>query len=125
LCREARSRESLFRCGYRAEPHHLRSEGGRGGGDDPCPGAQLVFLDGGAGGEEERGGAVVEGGGVPRGDDAAACDHRAELRQRGERRIGPGALVDRKSTRLNSSHVSISYAVFCLKTKIHLDDAIA
>src|SRR5438067_3797815 len=25
---------------------------------------------------------------------------------------------DRKSTRLNSSHVSISYAVFCLKKKI-------
>src|SRR5207249_7302210 len=24
-------------------------------------------------------------------------------------------LIDRKSTRLNSSHVSISYAVFCLK----------
>src|SRR3989442_2369428 len=28
--------------------------------------------------------------------------------------IGPG---DRKSTRLNSSHVRISYAVFCLKKK--------
>src|SRR5437868_8710397 len=27
-------------------------------------------------------------------------------------------LRDRKSTRLNSSHVSISYAVFCLKKKI-------
>src|SRR5207249_11696944 len=27
------------------------------------------------------------------------------------------AAVDRKSTRLNSSHVSISYAVFCLKKK--------
>src|SRR5699024_11734837 len=27
---------------------------------------------------------------------------------------------DRKSTRLNSSHVSISYAVFCLKKKIKL-----
>src|SRR5438067_5999203 len=26
-------------------------------------------------------------------------------------------VVDRKSTRLNSSHVSISYAVFCLKKK--------
>src|SRR5699024_12596854 len=26
---------------------------------------------------------------------------------------------DRKSTRLNSSHVSISYAVFCLKKKRH------
>src|SRR5690606_42005217 len=28
-----------------------------------------------------------------------------------------GVLGDRKSTRLNSSHVKISYAVFCLKTK--------
>src|SRR5207302_8735435 len=28
-----------------------------------------------------------------------------------------GANVDRKSTRLNSSHVKISYAVFCLKKK--------
>src|SRR5699024_1606515 len=27
------------------------------------------------------------------------------------------AALDRKSTRLNSSHVSISYAVFCLKKK--------
>src|SRR5207249_5510375 len=30
-------------------------------------------------------------------------------------------LVDRKSTRLNSSHVSISYAVFCLKKKNNSD----
>src|SRR5437870_13323674 len=29
-----------------------------------------------------------------------------------------GADEDRKSTRLNSSHVAISYAVFCLKKKI-------
>src|SRR5690606_41837954 len=28
-----------------------------------------------------------------------------------------GRAVDRKSTRLNSSHVKISYAVFCLKKK--------
>src|SRR5690242_21303704 len=28
-----------------------------------------------------------------------------------------GPKVDRKSTRLNSSHMSISYAVFCLKKK--------
>src|SRR5690625_6442299 len=28
-----------------------------------------------------------------------------------------GAAIDRKSTRLNSSHVAISYAVFCLKKK--------
>src|SRR5690606_40311423 len=30
-----------------------------------------------------------------------------------------GCTQDRKSTRLNSSHVKISYAVFCLKKKIH------
>src|SRR5690554_7195891 len=28
-----------------------------------------------------------------------------------------GDMIDRKSTRLNSSHVRISYAVFCLKKK--------
>src|SRR5207249_7245297 len=34
--------------------------------------------------------------------------------------LGPSASLakDRKSTRLNSSHVSISYAVFCLKKKM-------
>src|SRR5690606_42028346 len=39
--------------------------------------------------------------------------HRTESRQTGSRRTGS----DRKSTRLNSSHVKISYAVFCLKKK--------
>src|SRR5699024_12817251 len=34
--------------------------------------------------------------------------------------LGDGALLDRKSTRLNFSHVSISYAVFCLKKKIYM-----
>src|SRR3712207_8778296 len=29
---------------------------------------------------------------------------------------------DRKSTRLNSSHANISYAVFCLKNKLHFRD---
>src|SRR5258708_26492044 len=32
-------------------------------------------------------------------------------------RLGCGVVVDRKSTRLNSSHQIISYAVFCLKKK--------
>src|SRR5256885_6576299 len=31
--------------------------------------------------------------------------------------VGVGAGKDRKSTRLNSSHLVISYAVFCLKKK--------
>src|SRR5690349_1308483 len=33
------------------------------------------------------------------------------------RKLVVGGLEDRKSTRLNSSHVEISYAVFCLKKK--------
>src|SRR5207253_7910510 len=33
------------------------------------------------------------------------------------RECRPGCGEDRKSTRLNSSHVAISYAVFCLKKK--------
>src|SRR5690349_22835308 len=46
-----------------------------------------------------------------RGDiERNAQEISAMLRQR-------GVQVDRKSTRLNSSHVEISYAVFCLKKK--------
>src|SRR3712207_7386818 len=38
--------------------------------------------------------------------------------RRSRSRVGTPALsVDRKSTRLNSSHANISYAVFCLKKK--------
>src|SRR3712207_8854054 len=33
------------------------------------------------------------------------------------RRPSPARILDRKSTRLNSSHANISYAVFCLKKK--------
>src|SRR5690625_7076799 len=35
---------------------------------------------------------------------------------------GGGTVRDRKSTRLNSSHVAISYAVFCLKKKTNARD---
>src|SRR3712207_8955036 len=45
---------------------------------------------------------------------------RAIARERGQRardlvQQGTGLRADRKSTRLNSSHANISYAVFCLK----------
>src|SRR5690348_17415681 len=36
----------------------------------------------------------------------------------------PGREGDRKSTRLNSSHPSISYAVFCLKKKIIVEPSL-
>src|SRR5215510_11356371 len=35
-------------------------------------------------------------------------------------RASPRSAQDRKSTRLNSSHVAISYAVFCLKKKTNV-----
>src|SRR5690349_22709294 len=43
------------------------------------------------------------------------CGNREKGRAVGDRECG--AQRDRKSTRLNSSHVEISYAVFCLKKK--------
>src|SRR5205809_4077795 len=44
-----------------------------------------------------------------------------DLPQR-QRRVGAVAQQDRKSTRLNSSHGYISYAVFCLKKKKHKNE---
>src|SRR5438477_7239750 len=57
-------------------------------------------------------------------DDEGRIPVDAERSGREERRFGAmrGPVTedtsDRKSTRLNSSHMSISYAVFCLKKKI-------
>src|SRR5699024_11326951 len=45
--------------------------------------------------------------------DKPVYDYKRHTRSDETIRINP----DRKSTRLNSSHVSISYAVFCLKKK--------
>src|SRR2546421_1621088 len=42
------------------------------------------------------------------------CSRKASLAQRASRSLNSS---DRKSTRLNSSHDQISYAVFCLKKK--------
>src|SRR6266496_3583010 len=58
-----------------------------------------------------------------RGCQSAAADHAAAFEL--AKPVGDyvracadqGAAQDRKSTRLNSSHVEISYAVFCLKKK--------
>src|SRR5437899_7465698 len=38
---------------------------------------------------------------------------------------GAARVLDRKSTRLNSSHLGISYAVFCLKKKKKNNNAVA
>src|SRR5690349_22529053 len=56
----------------------------------------------------------------------AGGEERVARMQAGQNRSGEGiaravdvnCTGDRKSTRLNSSHVEISYAVFCLKKKI-------
>src|SRR3712207_8409572 len=65
----------------------------------------------------------------PPGKDAATLTRRIVLQEerepRRDRGLGyvycpapfPKLALDRKSTRLNSSHANISYAVFCLKKK--------
>src|SRR5699024_11821653 len=75
-------------------------------------------------------GDAVAAGGTARAERTAgrrmargACGRaERELRRAGvEPVLRAGEEVDRKSTRLNSSHVSISYAVFCLKKKKQAD----
>src|SRR3712207_7474048 len=72
---------------------------------------------GGGGRGAGRGGPVGGGHRRPAGLRAG----RGGLRRRGQLPPGadPGRGQDRKSTRLNSSHANISYAVFCLKKKKH------
>src|SRR2546426_7979831 len=56
--------------------------------------------------------AIDHGVGPSGGSDATIKDHAGRLGLKHE-----GISKDRKSTRLNSSHLVISYAVFCLKKK--------
>src|SRR5699024_12585876 len=58
-------------------------------------------------------------GGPSRADGAAVVAQVDGVEVVALGRPAPG--VDRKSTRLNSSHVSISYAVFCLKKKTNME----
>src|SRR3712207_7369764 len=55
----------------------------------------------------------------PRLHEAAAARAEDVLGHGG---LHAGALEDRKSTRLNSSHANISYAVFCLKKKKRIEN---
>src|SRR2546429_7662910 len=66
-----------------------------------------------------------------RSGDSAPCARASRRGPRGRRGCGNGCLRpspaagrDRKSTRLNSSHGYISYAVFCLKKKKKKDSNI-
>src|SRR5207248_9901613 len=54
---------------------------------------------------------------VVRDDHRRAARHRLEQRDPERRDRRRAEIQDRKSTRLNSSHRTISYAVFCLKKK--------
>src|SRR5436309_4572901 len=59
----------------------------------------------------------VEFGGQGLGKAPVGRDHRDARGVAFRQPHGGHAQPDRKSTRLNSSHVKISYAVFCLKKK--------
>src|SRR5690606_40335895 len=79
-------------------------------GDGSMTALQLGVLQASALAAEDQGDRA--GGGGP--DQLPGGLARAQLRQGYRAAAGAG---DRKSTRLNSSHVKISYAVFCLKKK--------
>src|SRR3712207_8684790 len=83
-------RSTLFPCTTLFRSHHVRLLGALG----DLPEDLDLLLDEPAGVVRQPGRDVVDGG--------VLAVHRA----------------DRKSTRLNSSHANISYAVFCLKKKI-------
>src|SRR3712207_6882831 len=85
---------TLFRSGLRGERRTQVRRGGEEDADDVVV-PDVVALD--EGGQQAPGGAEDRVGVV-------ALD-------------GDRATEDRKSTRLNSSHANISYAVFCLKKK--------
>src|SRR5436309_5918431 len=60
-------------------------------------------------------GAPIDGVGLQMHVDATSYPQPADIAANVQRLVALG--LDRKSTRLNSSHVKISYAVFCLKKK--------
>src|SRR5947209_8953565 len=53
--------------------------------------------------------------------ELAGCRPRARCRDYTDGRHSFWCWQDRKSTRLNSSHANISYAVFCLKKKKYIN----
>src|SRR5439155_8161876 len=66
-----------------------------------------------------RSGSVRTATGLRAAAESRAAERKKaqERRRREEQARKAAAKADRKSTRLNSSHVAISYAVFCLKKK--------
>src|SRR3712207_8467881 len=77
------------------------------------------YLIPGAVGDEERGPPLAAVGSFdPRGEGNNLSEKAAVGQSEAEGVRGPvGEAGDRKSTRLNSSHANISYAVFCLQTQ--------
>src|SRR5579871_121966 len=95
---------------------------GRGHGADVERGLQVVGLRH-AVADIEGAGHLRDGGVALRTDAAEFADLRQLAREVQLHELAVGqverhiSIQDRKSTRLNSSHVEISYAVFCLKKK--------
>src|SRR3712207_8414115 len=81
--------------------------------------SELAVEPGGAGVPLLRG-RLVGRRGAPHGRDHPRVDQLLAVPgvDRGRLPGQSGPVEDRKSTRLNSSHANISYAVFCLKKKI-------
>src|SRR5690606_40007649 len=105
--------------GHRVAAAHLEGDGG-GGGVLDAPGHGLLG-DAAAVPVAHQRGAPAQGedarGDQPDQEDEGLAPVPAHGRTGAALVAAGGGGSDRKSTRLNSSHVKISYAVFCLKKK--------
>src|SRR5690554_2240364 len=79
---------------------------------------KLVLLIGRPGsGKSALIGALAKQRGIPVMNVGAGLGRQLAAMSQRQRALQANVVLDRKSTRLNSSHVRISYAVFCLKKK--------
>src|SRR5438034_5015779 len=79
-------------------------------------GGTVVLVDTDKAALDETTGAIRARGGAAHALAADALD-AAQVESVVRRKVQEHKRIDRKSTRLNSSHTVISYAVFCLKKK--------
>ena len=90
---EAEALQQLLRRRHRPDPHDPRRHAGRGHAQHPCPRRQPVALGRRSRGEQQSRRPIIDARGIAGGDGAGIANHRLQLGERGQGRIGAGMLV--------------------------------